>query len=290
MACENAQLWQAQTRIGPIERGVLPKSRIRVNIESSRVERQPLGYSPAFERAVKFQPEIKMQRSGAMLATAGKLAIELQDLLDPACERIEIAGSVRRNWSKRFDEAGSKEIVNDLELVCIPKPDKDPKKLVSEVGDGCAVENLLARWRHENSIKPDPDVSRDGPLYKRFIWRELCLVDLFIVRPPRCWGVILTVRTGDKDFTRTLVTSRAQGGAMPAHLRCHEGHLCRVASHEGDPKSACGKACMITVETEAAFFSELGIPFVPPERRNEAELLSILKGQRRAPHHAGSVA
>jgi DNA polymerase/3'-5' exonuclease PolX len=224
------------------------------------------------------------------LATAGKLAIELSDLLEPACQKIEIAGSVRRNWNSRFGESGSRVVVNDLELVCIPKPDKDPAKLVSEIGDGCAVENLLARWRHEESIKPDPDVKRDGPRYKRFVWRELCLVDLFIVRPPRCWGVILAVRTGDADFCRLLVTPRTQGGAMPLGLRCHEGAICRIASHVGDMKLECSAACRIQCETESAFFSTLGLPFVQPDRRNERELSQILKGQRSAVTHAGVVA
>lgn len=45
------------------------------------------------------------------LAQALDLAVELQDLLAPACERIQIAGSIRR----------LRETVGDLELVAIPR-------------------------------------------------------------------------------------------------------------------------------------------------------------------------
>jgi DNA polymerase/3'-5' exonuclease PolX len=217
------------------------------------------------------------------LATAAKKALELEDLLTPHCELIEIVGSVRRRWSGHC-RADAAKTVSDLEFVCIPRPDVDPAKLISEIGDGCAVENLFNRWKREDLVTFDPDVKRDGPRYKRFIWDKLCLVDLFIVRPPASFGALVAIRTGPAEFSRLLVTPRAAGGAMPYGLRAHAGGLCRVSLHVGPKDHPCTDACRVRTDTEREFFIALEVEWFHPERRAPEELKEYLSRQRRATH------
>jgi DNA polymerase/3'-5' exonuclease PolX len=220
------------------------------------------------------------------LRTAATLALELHDRLEPACARIEIAGSVRRRWRGHASPPESCALIKDIEIVCEPRPADDPTKLFGD-GDGCAVENLLAAWRREGLIQDDPDLKRDGPRYKRFVFRRLARIDLFLVRPPASWGATLVIRTGDADFSKLLVTSCALGGVMPAELRVHAGGLCRRALHAGMEADPCTVACRVVTETEAEFFAELGFPLIDVERRNRAALKDCLS--RRRKNHAGAV-
>ena len=56
------------------------------------------------------EPVIQMTKTRVPLARAQVVAAEVVALLAPACERIEIAGSVRRE----------KTDVGDIEIVCTP--------------------------------------------------------------------------------------------------------------------------------------------------------------------------
>lgn len=55
--------------------------------------------------------EILIVRNSIPLSEAKTIALEIYELLKPHCERIKIAGSIRRE----------KAFVNDIEIVCIPK-------------------------------------------------------------------------------------------------------------------------------------------------------------------------
>lgn len=159
--------------------------------------------------------------TGIPLLQARGLASKLLALLAPACERIEIAGSIRRE----------KPEVHDIELVAMPKWD-----VIS--GDdlwGTAVEidmlddrlaelrgNGTLRLRDVEARKADGTTAithRDGDSYKALEFEGIP-VDLFIVRPPADWGVIFAIRTGPGDWNQRIVTDcqrylrRVDGGRV----------------------------------------------------------------------------
>lgn len=131
------------------------------------------------------------------------IARRLRALLAPACERVEIAGSLRRCKSE----------VGDIELVCIPR--RAPN-LLGEPGESI-LSGLLLALLQDGLLLP---AGKNGPKYKQFYWGELpaLQVDLFITTPEE-WGVRFALSTGSAEFNRRLVTTRQQGGLLPS---CYE--------------------------------------------------------------------
>lgn len=186
------------------------------------------------------------------LAEAAALATELADLLHASCERIEIAGSIRR---QRPD-------IGDLELVAIPQHASQ----VDLFGEPCASVNLLEErvaWLLDVG-EMFPRLTADGQQrlglkYKALTYRGMA-VDLFITTT-ECWGVIFTIRTGPADFSHRLVTSQSQRmqdgryGLLPNHLRVRDG---RLVGTDGQP---------LDTPTEESVFAAIGLPWISPEQR-----------------------
>lgn len=180
--------------------------------------------------------------SALRLAEAVAVAEQLVGLLEPACERIEIAGSIRRRMPE----------VHDIELVAIsrrepvcdiwgnPVPGKETHLLEGLVADLQADGSL--------SLRDTGAGQRNGPAYKALRFRGVP-VDLFIVRPPAQWGVIFALRTGPGDWNKRLVTECQAFGR-----RVKDGQLW-----------VFGKA--VPTPEEEDFFREIGQPWVPPHER-----------------------
>ena len=119
---------------------------------------------------------------------AYRYARELQSRLSPHCERIEIAGSIRRQ----------KEEVGDIEIVCIPKTimaglfsdevERDP-------GFIAAVDTMEA-------VRGKPT----GRYTQRITPLGIKL-DLFMATKEN-WGLILAIRTGSADFSAMRLAAR----------------------------------------------------------------------------------
>lgn len=163
-------------------------------------------------------------------------ANDLMDVLAPACERILIAGSIRRQKAE----------IGDIEIVLIPKLTPIPDLLGDPMGYNSQVDDYLA-----SASLP---IIKNGEKYKQIIWQEMS-ADLFICSP-ETWGCIATIRTGSADFTHWLVTPKMQGGAKPGHMSFKDG---RLYAH---------KALMPTPE-EADVFRMLGLDWIAPEERIE---------------------
>ncbi|MBA7633368.1 DNA polymerase/3'-5' exonuclease PolX [subsurface metagenome] len=118
------------------------------------------------------------------LGVAQKIAAEVIKRLSPYCQRIEVAGSIRRQ----------KAIVHDIDMVLIPS---DPWNLESEV---------LALARPFQS-------KLSGDKLKRFDYRG-AQIDLYYASP-ETWATLLLIRTGSKENNIRLC-SRAKG--MGWHL------------------------------------------------------------------------
>lgn len=177
--------------------------------------------------------------AGARLPRAEALALAERaiDLLRPVCQRIEIAGSLRRQ----------KPDVGDIEIVCIPRT----IQYQDLFGNLLPVESVL-----DNSDIPEliGKVLKNGPHFKQ-IDLGPCNLDLFITTREQ-WGVIFTIRTGSADFSHALVTPRNQGGLLPSYLQVKEGRIIHRST---------GK--MYDTYEEADVFKVMGLKWIEPEDR-----------------------
>jgi len=157
--------------------------------------------------------------------------------LAPACQRIEIAGSIRRQKSE----------VGDIEIVAIPLRLSDLEQ-TPLFGRDDSLSSALDKvvftggWR----------LIKNGSLYKQYDIGP-CNLDLFLTTREK-WGVIFTLRTGPADFSRNLVTSKRMGGLCPSYLRVKDG---RVWNETG----------ALSTPEEEDVFRVMNIRWIPPEKR-----------------------
>lgn len=184
---------------------------------------------------------------------ATALAWELVALLSPVCERIEIAGSLRRQ----------RESIGDIELVCIPRYGAASRDLFNKVvSDGVNVLDLecdrlftlgTIGKRYDKHGRP-----RWGSGLKWATYRDVA-VDLFPVIAPAQWGVDLLLRTGSAAFSRRFVTPVEKGGLCPRGYFFEGGALWRWPTlGDGSP------AERVDTPEEEDVFRALGLRFVEP--------------------------
>lgn len=114
-------------------------------------------------------------------ATAYKIALEVIKQLKPYCERIEIAGSLRR---KKAD-------IGDIEIVAIPKPYS-----TGLLESGFAT--VVNKWEKVKGELPCK--------YTQRILPEGIKLDLFIAEEGN-WGSILATRTGSADYSYKVLAN-----------------------------------------------------------------------------------
>lgn len=133
------------------------------------------------------------------LEKARAIAGELKELLAPACEKIEIAGSIRRR----------KPEVGDIELLCIPRFEEGI--------------DLLERTLGYFMLRQVFDYRRDkrgrityGPQNKLLVHKPSGIgVDIFSTTEG-CWAVAMVVRTGGKA-TNIEISTRAKERGLRFH-------------------------------------------------------------------------
>jgi DNA polymerase/3'-5' exonuclease PolX len=181
-------------------------------------------------------------------AEAHHAAVGLVAHLADACERIEIAGSIRRRKGE----------VHDIELVAITRHDVRGGLWGDAQSIDLLGERVRALWEAGVLRLRDVEIRRadgstetgrrDGEAYKALEYAGVP-VDLFITDADR-WGCIFALRTGPGDWNTRLVTE------VRAHFRRVEGG--RVL-HLGRP---------VPTPEEADFFREVGQAWLDPwERR-----------------------
>jgi len=166
--------------------------------------------------------------------TAMDLALAVIRKIKPVCERIHIAGSLRRK----------KPDVGDIEIVCIPKEQSD--LLGNKYRDASMISTIL----RENGCA----LHKDGEHYKQINLLH-CMCDLFITTP-ECWGVIFMIRTGSADFSHKMVMQKQYGGYMPGHLKVKDGRL-----WNGDT--------VLETPEEKDVFHAYGMDHIEPEMRTK---------------------
>lgn len=175
---------------------------------------------------------------------AYRLARDLANDLAPACERIEIAGGLRRR----------KPDVHDLELLAIPKIIPVADLFGNDQAGYNPLDDYLADLVELGKLAPG---GKNGPRYKQFkVLPSQIALDLFIVLPPAQWGVIKAIRTGPAHYSHWLVTRQERGGALPNHLRVKDGALWPLYG-----------GLALETPTEDSFFEALGIPMPDPVDR-----------------------
>ena len=183
------------------------------------------------------------QRYPASIArkVADKLAAELTS----RCERIEVAGSLRRG----------KADVGDIEILYVPRLGqvRVPGELFPR--QGSLTDELLEQWLAKHMLTKRPNVNGTtawGTLNKLAIHTASGIpIDLFATTAVR-WFVSLVVRTGSKEMNTTLANSALRRG-MQLHAY---GVLENTKTGE-----------QIIPQSEREVFERLGVPYREPAER-----------------------
>lgn len=174
------------------------------------------------------------------LDQAQEIADRYRDELLPYCERLEIAGSIRRK----------KPMVGDIEMVAIPKFETWGHDLLGNPTLHNALEEEVSYKFRNNGLV----FTKSGPRYKQIQLQEGINLDLFIVLPPAQWGVIFLLRTGPEVFSKMAVTQRNKGGHLPSYCLVKDGQVFRYGELFPTPE-------------EDDYLELLGLPGLKPEAR-----------------------
>ena len=162
------------------------------------------------------------------LAEALSVAANAVAVLGPHCQKIDIAGSVRRQ----------RETIGDLEIVCLPN--RDPLEATPLFAGGFA--QAVEQWP---GLKGNPE----GRYTQRRLRWGLKL-DLFMPHPDG-YGLILAIRTGSADWSRLrLATAWKRAGFHS------EGGLLRRKD-----------GSVVPCRTERELFDVIGLAWVEPQDR-----------------------
>lgn len=171
------------------------------------------------------------------LSHAKRFADRIVAELSPHCDRIEIAGSVRRR----------RPYVNDIDIVCIPKGVEGRDRLIER----CRQRGHLLKNGGQYVELMYMIIARGAntEIHLDLWFAHAGQGDLFS-RQPSNWGMLLLARTGSKEHNIMLAGMAKSKGLV-------------FSPHEGLKR---GEA-IIASETEEAIFRTLGLPYVPPEER-----------------------
>ena len=127
------------------------------------------------------------------LEQAQKLAQEIVDQISPYCERIEVAGSIRRKKSE----------VNDIDIVLIPKP--------------LLWHRIIAALQRAMDAK----ILKRGDSIAQLLIKDV-KVD-FYVASKQTWGALLLIRTGSAEHNIKLSQIALKKGMRLTHKELTKG-------------------------------------------------------------------
>jgi len=173
------------------------------------------------------------------LADARALAEQIVFDLQPYCQKIEIAGSIRRE----------SETVGDIEIVAQPILTERTDMFGHPAGFHNEFDQLPFSWSRYGRVLAG------GERQKKIMLPAGIQLDLYILLPPAQWGAIFLIRTGPAEFSHWIMKKRSRGGAQPDWMKQKNGAL--WADLE-----------LIPTPTEKAYFAALGLDFIPPGERS----------------------
>jgi len=176
-----------------------------------------------------------MKESRIKLTQAKQIAEELKAQLEPTCERIVIAGSIRRQ----------KPYVGDIELLCIPKCNGFTNQLDRQA-------EILIRQGLFDFRRNKLGSKVYGPKNKLLVHVPSGIgVDIFSTTQ-ECWAVSLVVRTGGAETNKRIATEALKKG-----WRWH-AYGRGFTTPDGE----------IICRSEQEVFKAVGLPYLEPwERR-----------------------
>lgn len=189
---------------------------------------------------------IAQAESRLALADARMVIGELVELLRPACERIEIAGSVRRN----------KPEVHDAEVVIIPTPDLLP-----------LTDDLIQYGTAQYALYGEKRTKRWGNDYRGLLFKGV-KCELWM-SPADSWGYKLWLRSGPGDANKYIMNWLGLKHVnAPVRFQGGYGWYSRNWTHNGKAWVAVDKQ-RLRIASEEDLFAVLGMPFIPPSERTE---------------------
>jgi DNA polymerase/3'-5' exonuclease PolX len=141
------------------------------------------------------------------LSLVAPIAQELVLLLAPACQRIEVAGSIRRIRPE----------VSDIEIVAIPRLETVETGRQEQLFGDAVVQKEERNVLWAELDRWVPEYRKKGDVYRQFFWplrqggesTEHISVDLFTATKDN-WGLIFLIRTGSGNFSQHVVSRLAQ--------------------------------------------------------------------------------
>lgn len=172
--------------------------------------------------------------------------------LAPACVRVQVAGSIRREAQD----------VKDIEIVVEPIYNGDSVGVKNPISP--KLDRVLMGLIMSGAIEFDKVTKRAGPRYKKLMLIEQKIsVDLFYADAEN-WGNTVTIRTGCSKYSEAVVTH-----ALKVKFRQNEGRLWQVRGATLIP---------VACKTEEEYFNALGIKMPPPNMRTEEAAARLLGG------------
>ena len=192
------------------------------------------------------------------LTTATKYATQIVAWLAPFCDRIQIAGSVRRQ----------RPVCNDIDLVVIPKFGPAPTDLFGNMNGlpPNTLHNALVNYvkDYNSALRPLRPSVESAPRWQagehnpdgtNFILQlPKCQLDIYIATHEN-WGSKLLQRTGSKEHNVWLAT-RARDLGLRWELDA----------------GLTGPTCPTIGDTEENIYAALGVTFIPPADREPGRL------------------
>jgi len=193
------------------------------------------------------------------LFQARTIAESLLVQMEPFCERIQIAGSIRRQCAD----------VGDIEIVAIPKWIERPS-----IGNLFKTEmervNLLHEWALTRArvqwIKTGTDdvipwtPKADGRYWRGVLPATGMKLDVFLTEPAR-WGATLLVRTGSREFNKAMAAHATAVG------KCFDRGALWQASTQ------------LETREERDVFDLLGLQYIAPPHRTGAHAVRKLRAK-----------
>lgn len=206
------------------------------------------------------------------LDTAERIALRLVEEMREGCERVEIAGSVRRR----------KDDVKDIEIVAVPKFVAEPLPQASlfDTEPRTRDVNLLHRWALQSEVRwiktgtsavEDWRIDPDGKYWRGLVdagGGARVKLDLFIARPAN-FGLIYLIRTGAKDFSEAVLGHAKRATPYQTEWSYYDErpHLPGKAETGWMVERATGRR--VDLREEEDVFDLLGLQFVEPRLRED---------------------
>jgi len=185
-------------------------------------------------------PFARQSQQRERLGDARPIADRLLDYLDSvdAVERVEVAGSIRR-W---------KDTIGDVDVLTASE---DSQAVVDAFTEWEAADDIIEAGSHKSSLRAD-DVR----------------VDLRVVVPEE-FGAALQYFTGSKDHN-----VRLRNVAIDQERKLNEYGVFDVSGLDTDPEASTDEdarreGVRLGGETEAEMYEALGLPWIPPELRED---------------------